>query len=196
MGEEIRPGHGDALLIVDVQNDFLPGGSLAVPYGDEVVPVLNHYFKLFRDNQLPVYASRDWHPTDHCSFISQGGQWPPHCIQYSRGAEFSEALHLPSQTIVVSKATDQMQDAYSAFQSTGLVNKLKKSGIKRLFVGGLATDYCILSTVNDALDNGFQVYLLVDAIRAVDKQFGDGDRAIHAMEQHGSRLVRLSEFLV
>jgi len=195
MGEKIKPGYGDILFIVDVQNDFLPGGSLAVPHGDEVVPVLNHYLKLFKDNQLPVYASRDWHPPDHCSFISQGGQWPPHCIQNSSGAEFSEALHLPSQTFVVSKASDQWQDAYSAFQSTGLVDKLKNAGVKRLFVGGLATDYCVLSTVNDALKAGFQVYLLCDAIRAVNLQFGDGDRAIHAMEQHGARLVQLSEFI-
>src|SRR3990167_7105549 len=138
-------GAGDALLIVDVQSDFLPGGSLAVPRGDEVVAVLNGYLAAFRNSGLPVVATRDWHPPDHCSFRQQGGPWPPHCVAGSEGAGFAPQLQLPTDATVISKATAQQSDAYSGFEGTELDRLLRQSGVRRLFVGGLATDYCVLN---------------------------------------------------
>ncbi len=196
MGEKVKLQQGDLLLVVDVQNDFLPGGTLAVPHGDEVVPVLNTYLNLFSVNHLPVYASRDWHPANHCSFKEQGGLWPPHCVQHSPGAGFAEALQLPSQVVIISKAANQAEDAYSVFQGTGLSELMKAAGITRLFVGGLATDYCVLATVMDALAAGFQVNLLTDAIRAVELQYGDGERAKQEMAEQGAKLIELSELSV
>jgi nicotinamidase/pyrazinamidase len=184
-----RPHTSDALLIVDVQNDFLPGGSLAVPRGDEVVPVLNRYVRAFAVQNLPVYATRDWHPERHCSFRAQGGIWPPHCVAGTRGAEFAAALRLPPSAVVISKATTPEQDAYSGFQGTNLDQQLRSAGIRRLFIGGLATDYCVLNTVRDALRLGYQVLLLGDAIRAVDVQPGDGQRAEEEMIKLGAQRI-------
>ena len=184
-----RPHTSDALLIVDVQNDFLPGGSLAVPRGDEVVPVLNRYVRAFAVQNLPVYATRDWHPERHCSFRAQAGIWPPHCVAGTRGAEFAAALRLPPSAVVISKATTPEQDAYSGFQGTNLDQQLRSAGIRRLFIGGLATDYCVLNTVRDALRLGYQVLLLGDAIRAVDVQPGDGQRAEEEMIKLGAQRI-------
>src|SRR5450759_2178167 len=153
----LHPRTGDALLIVDVQNDFLPGGSLAVPHGDEVVTVLNRYLKLFETRTLPVYATRDWHPAQHCSFRAQGGPWPPHCVAKTSGAAFAAALQLPPSAVIISKAATVEQDAYSGFQGTSLDQQLRADNIRRLFIGGLATDYCVLNTVRDALRLGYQV---------------------------------------
>ena len=178
---------GDALIVVDVQHDFLPGGSLAVPHGDEVVPVLNGYFALFSAHELPVYTTRDWHPVNHCSFKAQGGPWPPHCVAASGGAAFAPGLKLPAAATIISKAVTPERDAYSGFEGTDLHQKLGDARVRRLFVGGLATDYCVLNTVQDALKLGYAVVLLVDAIRAVDVNPGDGERAIAAMIQLGAR---------
>ncbi len=177
---------GDALLIVDVQNDFLPGGSLAVPHGDTIVPVLNDYIQHFTTRGLPVYASRDWHPPAHCSFIDQGGPWPAHCVAGTPGADFAPGLRLPPDAVVISKASAVDSDAYSAFQGTGLTQQLRDDGVQRLFVGGLATDYCVRHTVLDALDAGLTVFLLRDAIRAVDVHAGDGQRAEQEMLDQGA----------
>lgn len=182
----IRLADQDALVIVDVQNDFLPGGNLAVPGGDEIIPILNRAVALFVRRSLPIYATRDWHPADHCSFSAQGGIWPPHCIAHSRGAEFAAALTLPSSAITVSKATTPEKDAYSGFDGTDLANRLRSQGVERLFIGGLATDYCVLNTVKDALTEGFKVALLIDAIRAVDLNAGDGHAAIREMIRLGA----------
>lgn len=187
--ETIRPGRGDALLLVDVQNDFLPGGSLAVPGGDAVIGPLNHCIAQFTRAGLPVFATRDWHPPQHCSFREQGGPWPPHCIAGTPGAAFAADLHLPPDAVVVAKATTAEQDAYSGFEGTELAARLREVDVRRLFVGGLATDYCVLNTVRDALAEGFAVMLLRDAIRAVDVQPGDGERAIAEMRSLGARLV-------
>lgn len=184
---------GDALLIVDVQNDFLPGGNLAVPHGDEVVAVLNHYMDIFAMQNLPVYATRDWHPEQHCSFSAQGGIWPPHCVADTQGAQFAAALQLPPSAVIISKATTVESDAYSGFQDTDLDTLLHATNIRRLFIGGLATDYCVLNTVRDALGLGYQVLLLTDAIRAVDVQPGDGQRAMEEMLSHGARRITLEE---
>ncbi|MET0961386.1 MAG: isochorismatase family protein [Noviherbaspirillum sp.] len=187
----ISLNEGDALILVDVQNDFLPGGALAVPRGDEVVPVLNAYIALFRDRGLPVYASRDWHPAGHCSFAAQGGPWPPHCVAGTAGAAFSAALALGDAAVTVSKAQGADQDAYSAFQGTGLAQALRGRGVSRVFIGGLATDYCVLHTMQDALKENFWGMLLCDATRAVDVRPGDGDAAIQAMIAGGAQPVAL-----
>jgi nicotinamidase/pyrazinamidase len=185
-GHSWRPGPGDALLIVDVQNDFLPGGSLAVPQGDRVVPVLNRYIRAFTGAGRPVYATRDWHPEGHCSFAPQGGPWPPHCLAGTTGAAFAPGLDLPRGVVVISKADTVDQDAYSGFEGTDLANRLRADGVRRLFIGGLATDYCVLNTVRDALKAGFGVALLTDAIRAVDVKAGDGARAEAEMAAQGA----------
>jgi len=186
---QLQPG--DALLIVDMQNDFLPGGNLAVPHGDEVVPVLNRAIGAFEAQGLPVYATRDWHPERHCSFHAQGGPWPPHCVAHTRGAEFAPALRLPPAATVISKATSADRDAYSGFEGTDLDQRLRAAGIRRLFVGGLATDYCVLNTVRDALRLGYDVQLLTDAIRAVEVQSGDGQRAEEEMARLGAQRFSL-----
>ncbi len=186
-------GKGDALLIVDLQNDFLPGGSLAVPHGDRVLEPVNALIDLYHGRGLPVYASRDWHPDDHCSFSAQGGPWPPHCVAATEGALFNEALRLPEEAIVVSKALTAAEDAYSAFNGTGLARSMLADGVTRLAVCGLATDYCVLNTVLDAIDAGFEVLLVSEAMRAVEAAPGDGDRAIARMLEKGALPVALSD---
>jgi nicotinamidase/pyrazinamidase len=182
---------GDVLLVTDIQNDFLSGGSLAVAGGDEVVPVLNGYIGAFVAQGLPVYATRDWHPPGHCSFYEQGGPWPVHCVQGTPGAAFSAALRLPPDATVISKATLQNEEAYSSFHGTDLDSHLRADGIRRLFIGGLTTDYCVLNSVKDARGLGYEVFVLADAIRAVDVQPGDGKRAEEEMASVGARFVTL-----
>jgi nicotinamidase/pyrazinamidase len=185
---------GTALLIVDVQRDFLPGGALAVPAGDGVVPVLNRYIEAARRRGMRVFASRDWHPPAHCSFRAQGGPWPPHCIAGSSGAGFAPDLALPADVVIVSKATHEESDAYSAFAGTDLAARLRALGVRRLLVGGLATDYCVLRTVLDALAAGFEVRLLDDAIRAVNLRAGDGERAVREMREAGAVPTSVEEW--
>ena len=187
------PGAGDALLVVDVQRDFLPGGSLAVPDGARVLAPLNRCLALFAKGGLPVFATRDWHPGDHCSFRAQDGPWPDHCVAGSAGAEFSEALQLPAQTRIVSKGTRADQEAYSGFAGTDLEGRLRHECVRRLFVAGLATDYCVAQTVEDARQRGFDVVVLRDAIAAVDANPGDGDRAIERMQRQGAIFVKSDE---
>ncbi len=184
---------GDALVVVDVQVDFLPGGSLAVPRGDEVVPVLNRWLAAAASRGLPVYATRDWHPPGHCSFRARGGPWPPHCVAGSAGAAFAPGLLLPGGADVVSKATDPDRDAYSGFQGTDLDARLRAAGARRLLVGGLATDYCVLETVRDARRLGYEVLLLADAVRAVEVRPGDGARALEEMRRAGARPAALAD---
>ena len=188
---EFQPGPGDALLIVDVQNDFLPLGKLPVPRGDEVIGPLNKYIAHFGSLSLPVVASRDWHPDDHCSFTSQRGTWPVHCVARSEGAQFVPALRLPENALIVSKAESPGRDSYSALDGTNLAAQMRRLGVKRLFVGGLATEYCVLATALDALKASFQVVLLIDAIRPINQRPGDGERAILQMIQAGAKPARL-----
>ncbi len=188
----------DALVIVDVQNDFCPGGALAVPDGDRVVPVLNGYAERFARDGAPVFASRDWHPVRTKHFKADGGVWPPHCVQGTRGAEFHPELRLPAGTEVVSKGMDPETDAYSCFQAEtaeGLpfAAALGERGAGRLFVGGLATDYCVKATALDALKEGFEVVVLEDAVAAVDLAAGDGARALADMTGAGALLARLTD---
>lgn len=156
---------GDALLVVDVQNDFCPGGSLAVDEGDRVVPILNEWMDAAARKGIPVYASRDWHPSRHPSFTEYGGDWPPHCIQDTSGAAFHPDLRLPASTLIVSKGARFDKDQYSALDETGLGSHLAAEGIARLIVGGLAEDVCVLATVLDARKEGFDVVLLAGATR-------------------------------
>jgi nicotinamidase/pyrazinamidase len=180
---------GDALLIVDVQNDFLPGGSLAVPDGDQVVAPLNRWIARFAAARLPIFATRDWHTRDHCSFRAQGGPWPPHCVADTRGAQFAAGLDLPANCQIVSKATRQEVDAYSGFSGTDLHDRLRQMAVRRLFVGGLATDYCVLNTVQDALRLGYRVELLVHAVRPVEVEPGDGERSMAIMTAAGAAIL-------
>jgi len=180
------PQAGDACIIVDVQNDFLPGGSLAVPHGDEVIPVLNDYLRRFSGLHLPVFITRDWHPPDHCSFRAQGGPWPAHCVAGSAGAAFAPSLELPAHAVVISKPGAADRETYSGFEGTDLETRLRAATVRRLFIGGLATDYCVLHTVRDAIERGFTVFLLRDAIRAVNVEAGDGARAETEMLRLGA----------
>lgn len=182
---------GDALIVVDVQNDFLPGGALGVRGGEQVVPVLNEYMGRFSQQGLPVIATRDWHPPEHCSFHAFGGPWPPHCVAGTAGAQFAPQLALPPTARIVSKATRADADAYSGFAGTDLGEYVRQAGVRRLFVGGLATDYCVLNTVKDGLALGCAVVLLLDAVRAVDAAPGDGDAAIAEMVRLGAQVARM-----
>ena len=193
MPMKVKIGKGDALIVVDVQRDFCPGGALPVPRGDEVIPVLNEYLERFRRAGAAIYATRDWHPPSHRSFREYGGEWPPHCIQGTEGAEFHPNLKLPSDASIISKATEPDKEAYSGFEGTNLKESLESRGVKRVFVGGLATDYCVKSTVLDALKYGFEVFLLVDAVRGVDLQPGDSERAIEEMVRRGAKKITLSD---
>ncbi len=176
-----------ALIIVDVQRDFCAGGALPVPEGDAVVPVLNRYIQKFAAAGALIVATRDWHPPDHCSFQPQGGPWPPHCIRDTAGAAFHPALQLPKDTTIVSKARGADADAYSGFDGTDLVAVFATRGIRRLFIGGLATDYCVKHTVLDALAHGFTVILLEDAVRGVNVTPGDSTRALQEMAERGAQ---------
>ncbi|GBC95931.1 Nicotinamidase [bacterium HR16] len=190
-----------ALLIVDVQNDFCPGGALPVPEGDKVVPVLNRAIDRFRQAGAPVIASRDWHPEKSTHFAAYGGQWPVHCVQNTEGAAFHPDLRLPDDVIIVSKGMGENEDAYSAFDArtedgTPLESVLKAKGVKRLVVGGLATDYCVRASVLGALERGFEVLVLRDAVRGVDVQPGDSEKALAEMQSKGAKLVTLEEISV
>lgn len=181
-----------ALVVVDVQKDFCPGGALAIRGGDQVVPVLNMYIKIFREAKAPIIFTRDWHPSDHSSFKSQGGVWPPHCIQNTEGAKFHLDLLVLPDGEIVSKA-EKKDEAYSFFKGTELARKLHQRGIRRLFVGGLATDYCIKETILDGLRYGFEVYHLDDASRGVNVDPGDSERALSMMVDRGAKRIVLQD---
>ena len=177
-----------ALIFVDVQNDFCPGGTLAVPHGDEVVEPLNRQIDKFLEHGEPVYKSRDWHPPTTKHFSAYGGTWPVHCVQNTKGAEFHPALKDDPRINVISKGLGD-KDCYSAFDETDLASKLRQQGVEEVVVGGLATDYCVKNTVLDALKHGFKVKALENAMRAVELQPGDGERAIDEMRTAGAEIV-------
>jgi len=188
----ITIGKATALIVVDVQRDFCPGGALPVPEGDKVVPVLNEYVKKFKAAGALVIFTRDWHPPDHSSFNTQGGPWPRHCIQNSEGAQFHPALIIPLGAEVVSKA-ESKDEAYSFFQGTHLAQALHRRGINTLFVGGLATDYCVKETVLDGLTEKFVVYHLDDASRGVNVSPGDSARALEEMVARGCKRTTIAQ---
>ena len=194
MKKPIKISKADALIIANIQIDFLPGGALPVLEGDSVIPVINDYLKIFRRAGASIFAVRDWHPQNHVSFTGQGGQWPPHCIQESEGAKFHPDLKLPEGTVIISKATDTLNDSYSSFDGTELAQNLEMQGIYRLFVGGLATEYCILNTVLDSRKLGFGTLLLSDAVRGINAKPNDTNRAIEEMVSTGADQVTLEDF--
>jgi nicotinamidase/pyrazinamidase len=190
-----------ALLIVDVQNDFCPGGSLAVPQGDKIIAKLNRYIKIFSKNKLPIFASRDWHPVRSKHFKDFGGIWPAHCIQNTRGASFHPKLKLPKNTIILSKGMDSKEDSYSAFQAEDLrgmklANLLKLFGVTELYAAGLATDYCVKDSVIDAAKFGFKVKLLIDAIKGVGLKKDDSEKAVKEMVKKGAKKITLENLEV
>lgn len=177
-----------ALIVVDVQNDFCPGGALAVPRGDEVVGPLNGLIEEFLSRDESVYKSRDWHPSKTRHFLEYGGTWPPHCVQDTHGAEFHPELLDDPRIEIISKGTGD-EDNYSAFDGTDLAELLKDQGVDEVWVGGLATDYCVKNTVLDAIRNGFQVTGVANAMRPVDLEPGDGDRAMDEMRVAGAQII-------
>jgi len=182
-----------ALVVVDMQRDFLPGGSLAVSGGDEIIPVLNEYIRLFNTNGELVVFTRDWHPEGHSSFVTHGGTWPVHCVRGTPGAAIDPRLEFPATCLLVSKATLQDKEAYSGFEGTRLADFLTDLGVEVVFVGGVATEYCVKSTVLDAAKNRFRVFLLEDAIRGVDLKQGDSAKAIEEMHKGGAQLTSIGE---
>lgn len=176
---EIRPD--DALVVVDVQHDFLPGGALAVAEGDRIfAPIADLAPRFAR-----VYATRDWHPENHSSFAQHGGPWPVHCVAGSHGAAFDERLSLDGVDVVIDKGTDRETDGYSGFAATSLERDLREHGVHRVFVCGLATDYCVKATALDAKAAGFDVVVLADAAAAVNVNPGDEQRALDELRANG-----------
>jgi len=182
-------GSKKALIVVDVQNDFCPGGSLAVAQGDEVVTPLNKLMKEFLDRGEPVYKTRDWHPEKTKHFAAFGGAWPVHCVQNTRGAEFHPDLLDDPRITIISKGFDERADGYSGFDGTQLAQLLRDEGVEEIWVGGLATDYCVKQTVLDGLRNGFKVKALADAMRAVKVHPDDGKKAVEEMRNAGAEIV-------
>ncbi len=183
----------DGLIVVDMQKDFSSAGALPVPGMEEVVPVINRYVKLFSSKDLPIFATRDWHPENHISFKENGGMWPRHCVQWSRGAEFVEGLELPPGTFIINKADRPELEAYSGFQGTILDSLLRERGVKRLFICGVATDYCVKNTALGGINLGYQVFILSDGIRGVSPQ--TTKRAEEELLLRGAIFVKEGELL-
>ena len=183
-----------ALLVVDVQNDFCPGGALGVPDGDRIVPHVNRMIDLFERRGLPILATRDWHPRVTKHFKEFGGAWPPHCIEGTKGARFRPDLRLPKDAIILSKGMDPEQDSYSGFQAYNgqgrdLESVIRDLGVDEVYLCGLATDYCVRATALDATRRGIRVRVLGDAIKGVDLKPGDSDAAIREMRAAGVPFV-------
>jgi nicotinamidase/pyrazinamidase len=188
-----------ALLVVDVQLDFCPGGALPVPESDTIIPLLNKYIKLFSGHNLPVFASRDWHAGQTTHFKEFGGTWPQHCVRDTKGAQFHPVLTLPEGSIILSKGMSSDEDGYSAFQAvddhkTDFNALLRQHEIASLFIGGLATDYCVKWTVLDALKFGYKVTLLLDAIKGVNVRPTDSEVAIEEMVRLGAQKTTFEKF--
>lgn len=180
------PDKNTALIVVDVQNDFCPGGSLAVPQSDRIIHVLNKYIDIFTKIDLPIFASRDWHPLNSKHFVTSGGKWPPHCIQNTFGAQFHSELHLPPQTIIISKGVNPEENGYSAFEGRNshgqfLKEILDEKKIGSLWIGGLATEYCVKTTAIDGQKAGLKVFILLDALQGINLSPLDSQNAIEEM---------------
>jgi nicotinamidase/pyrazinamidase len=185
----------DALVIVDPQIDFCPGGALPVVDGDKIMPVLNQYIGKLTRAGVPIFATRDWHPEKTSHFNTGGGLWPPHCIQGSKGAQFHPDLKLPLEAIIVSAGMGSDEDGYSGFlgrddSGARLADLLRQRRVERIFVGGLATDYCVKHTVIDGLKQGFKVVLLEDAVRGVNLRPDDSKQAIEEMVRSGAEVAK------
>lgn len=189
--ELIRIDERAALIVVDPQNDFCPGGSLPVAEGDEIFDVINGLMPTFSH----VFATQDWHPPEHRFFQAYGGPWPYHCLEGTRGAAFQSRLNAEGIQETVRKGTDPNLDGYSGFAGTDLAERLRRRGVRRVFVAGLATDYCVKATAIEAIREGFETYVLTDAIRAVDVAPGDGERSLREMEVAGARLTTRAQIV-
>ncbi|MEM4788967.1 MAG: nicotinamidase [Ignisphaera sp.] len=185
----------DALIIVDMQNDFMPGGTLPVANALTIIPIINKYIELFTNAKALIVASRDWHPPNHISFNTRGGPWPPHCVQGTEGAKFHPELKLTPDTIIVSKGYEENKEAYSSFEGTELNEILRSKNVRRLFVCGVATDYCVKATVLDAIKLGYTVLVLNDAIKGVDLPKGSVDKAVSEMLNEGAIFITLYDIL-
>jgi nicotinamidase/pyrazinamidase len=182
-----------ALLVVDVQRDFCPGGALPAQGGERIIPAVNRYLAEARGLEMPVYASRDWHPAKTIHFKPYGGEWPPHCVQDTEGAQFHPRLELEPDAIVISKGDDPGRPGYSAFEGRTpdgqpLLTDLRSRRIESVYVTGLTTEYCVKQTVLDALQAGLHVVVLTDAIAGIDADPGDADRALAEMSAAGAEL--------
>lgn len=188
----MKTSRAKALIVVDVQRDFCPGGALPVRDGDKVVRLLNRVIEMFEKENLPMVFTRDWHPRNHISFKAHGGIWPPHCVKNTMGAEFHPELYVPGGAIVVSKATEPRQEAYSGFQGTNLASVLREKGVKEVLIGGLATDYCVLNTALEAVVNGFRATVISDCVKGVNVKKTDSATAFRRMFFRGVRTTRSS----
>ena len=188
IADRLKPG--DALVLVDVQKDFCPGGALAIENGDAVVPVLNQWIAAARARGVPVFASRCWHPMGHISFAERGGPWPAHCLQDSDGAAFHPDLQLPEDAVLVTKGNRFDQDQNSVFDQTGFAEELRTRGVQRVWVGGLAEDVCVRATVLDGCKAGFKVRVIGDATRPVTPEGGAAART--EMTEAGAELLEAS----
>ena len=184
----VRP----ALVVIDVQVDFCPGGAIAVKGGDQIIPGLNAAIDAFGKLGFPVFFTRDWHPPNHMSFVDQGGVWPPHCVQRTKGSALHPDLRVPPDSTVFSKGDDPLKEAYSGFQGTGLEAAMKELEIDEVYIGGLATDYCVKESVLDARGAGFKVVVLEDCVRAVETKPGDGAKAMAEMREAGARTTTVA----
>jgi len=176
-----------ALIVVDIQRDFCPGGALPVTDGDKIIPAVNELVRGFEKAGLPIFFTRDWHPRNHVSFRANGGPWPPHCVRNTPGASFHPSLAIPTDAVVIDKGTLQGEDAYSGFQGTDLARKLHGLHVKQIYVAGLATDYCVKNTVLDGEAQGFETYVITDCVRGVNLKRTDSATAFRAMLSRGAR---------
>jgi nicotinamidase/pyrazinamidase len=179
----------NALLIIDFQNDFTSGGALEVPGGDEIAEPVKRLAGQFDH----VFATRDWHPPDHASFETEGGPWPVHCVQGTHGAELHPAMSDIGVDAIVDVGVERHDQGYSGFEKSKLADLLRAQGVDEVAVVGLATDYCVRASAIDACREGFETTVVTDAIRAVEVQPGDGDRALEEMEQAGAKLATSRE---
>ncbi|AHF81023.1 nicotinamidase [Thermococcus paralvinellae] len=177
----------EALIIVDMQKDFMPGGALPVPDGDKIIPKVEEYIKKFKEKGALIVATRDWHPPNHISFKEQGGPWPRHCVQNTEGAKF--VVKLPEDAIIISKADKPDKEAYSGFEGTNLAEMLKENGIRKVYICGVATEYCVRATALDALRYGFEVYILKDAIKGINPE--DEEKVLKELEKKGAKIITL-----
>jgi nicotinamidase/pyrazinamidase len=185
----IKVDRSCALLIVDMQNDFMPTGTLPVPDSDKIVQVINKYIDMFTSNKLHIFATRDWHPPNHVSFKQRGGVWPMHCVKDTIGADFPSELRIPRSTTIISKGYEYDKEAYSGFEGTELAKKLEQNQIKCLLVAGVATDYCVKNTVLDALKLGLDIVVLIDAVKGIK----NGDEAIKEMRRNGAKIATIDD---
>jgi nicotinamidase/pyrazinamidase len=175
-----------ALIVVDIQKDFCPGGALPVTGGDKIIPAVNELVRAFEKEGLPIFFTRDWHPRNHVSFRANGGPWPSHCVQDTPGASFHPSLAVPADARVIDKGTLQGEDAYSGFQGTDLAHELHNLHVKEIYVAGLATDYCIKNTVLDGVAKGFETYVIADCVKGVNLKRTDSANALRAMLSRGA----------